>query len=83
MNNTVDMFRDMRNTVLLQRINSMDPFYPRAEEAIEMATITGAKALGMEDRIGSIEEGKKADIVLLNKEKSSMIPVHDSVSSVV
>ncbi|MBM2845680.1 MAG: Cytosine deaminase-like protein [Bacteroidetes bacterium] len=64
-NNTLDMFREMRLAALLQK----PQHGPRAMEAktvLEMATLGGAKTLGMDDEIGSIEPGKKADIVLLD-----------------
>jgi cytosine/adenosine deaminase-related metal-dependent hydrolase len=82
-NNTLDMFREMRHTVLLHRINSMTPLFPRTEEAIEMATSNGAKALRMSDEIGSIEPGKKADLIIVDIENPRTIPVHDPVSPLV
>lgn len=64
-NNNLDMFREMRLTSLLQKPVHGPKAMP-AKDVFEMATIRGAQALGLEREIGSIEVGKKADIVLLN-----------------
>jgi len=64
-NNNLDMFREMRLTSLLQKPVHGPKAMP-AKDVFEMATIRGAQALGLEKEIGSIEVGKKADIVLLN-----------------
>ncbi len=64
-NNTLDMFQEMRLASLLQK-PAYGPTAMPAQTIFEMATINGAKALGLEQEIGSIEAGKKADIVLLN-----------------
>jgi len=82
-NNTCDMFREMRYAILLHRTNSSNPLYPRSEDVLEMATINGAKALGLENEIGSIEVGKKADIILINLNTPHSVPVHDPVSAIV
>lgn len=68
-NNNLDMFETMKITSLLHRMNTMNPNILSAEDVFEMATIGGARALGLDDQIGSIEEGKKADIVLLDMNK--------------
>ena len=82
-NNTADMFREMRTAILIQRDKYNDPLYPTAGEAIEMATINGAKGIMSEELIGSIEEGKLADIILVNAHNPHMIPIHDPVSAIV
>lgn len=82
-NNTADLFREMRTALLLQRNTHEDPVYPTAAEAVEMATIRGAKAIMAEDMVGSLEPGKRADIILINTEKPHLQPVHDPVSTVV
>jgi 5-methylthioadenosine/S-adenosylhomocysteine deaminase len=81
-NNTADMFREMRTALLMHRNNEGDPCYPTAAEAIEMATLNGARALMLEDRIGSLEVGKRADIILINTRKPHLYPLHDPVSAV-
>ncbi|MEJ5201270.1 MAG: amidohydrolase [Anaerolineales bacterium] len=82
-NNTADMFREMRTALLLQRNLYRDPLYPTAAEAIEMATINGAKGILAEDVVGSIETGKHADIILVNTRKPHLIPIHDPTSAIV
>lgn len=82
-NNTADMFREMRTALLLQRSQYRDPLYPTAAEAVEMATINGARGILTEELIGSIEAGKHADIILINARKPHLIPIHDAVSAVV
>ena len=64
-NNTLDIFREMRLASLIQK-PIHGPIAMPAQTVFEMATINGARALGLEQEIGSIEVGKKADIVLLN-----------------
>lgn len=79
-NNTADMFREMRAMLTMQRNYWGDPTYPTAAEAIEMATINGAKAMMIADQVGSLEAGKRADIILIDTRKPHLYPVHDPVS---
>jgi len=67
-NNTLDMFTEMRLAALIQKPIHQPTAMP-AQTVFELATIGGAKALGLQNEIGSLEVGKKADIVLLNLEK--------------
>lgn len=81
-NNTCDMFLEMRLAALVH--NTPDNPAPiRAETTLEMATINGAKALGLEDTIGSLEVGKRADFVAINTNKAPLQPCLDPVSNVV
>ncbi len=65
-NNNLDMFKDMRLAALLSQISlGSKTFTTSAMSVLEMVTNSGAKALNMEDRIGSLEVGKKADIILV------------------
>ena len=82
-NNTADMFREMRTMLLLQRNTFGDPAYPTAAEAVEIATLRGAKALMAEDLVGSLEVGKAADLILIDAEQPHLQPVHDPVSAAV
>lgn len=82
-NNTCDLLRDMRLAVLIHRVNTLSPIYPRAEEALEMATVNGAKAMGLSKDIGSLNAGKKADIILVNLKSCHAMPIQDPVSAVV
>lgn len=62
-NNSQDMIELLKFTALLHKVHTKDPTVITAEKVLEMATIDGAKAIGKEDEIGSIEEGKKADFL--------------------
>jgi len=76
-NNSIDMFRAMWQVAALHKEVRYDPALISPEEAFEMATINAAKAVQWENQIGSIEVGKKADLILLNINRSNWIPVHD------
>jgi 5-methylthioadenosine/S-adenosylhomocysteine deaminase len=82
-NNNQDMFELMKTTALLHKVASCDPMAITAEKVLEMATIDGAKALGLENEIGSIEVGKKADIILINLKEANMTPLNRIVSQLV
>lgn len=82
-NNTADMFREMRTALLIQRNTFKNPLYPTAAEAIEMATINGAKGIMADHLVGSLEAGKQADIILVNARNPHITPVHDPVSAIV
>ena len=82
-NNSYDMIREMKTASLLQKVRTMDPLTLNASTAIEMATMNGAKALGLENQIGSIEVGKKADLIIVNLRKPHLTPTFNPVSSVV
>ncbi|MEM3521627.1 MAG: amidohydrolase, partial [Candidatus Bathyarchaeia archaeon] len=82
-NNNQDMFSVMKFTALLQKVSNLDPLSITAEQVLEMATINGAKALGLENEIGSIEPGKKADIIMIDLKKPHLAPIHKPISSIV
>lgn len=83
-NNGQDMLELMKSTALLQKVSTLDPTVITAEKVLEMATIDGARAVGMEDEIGSLEVGKKADIVVFDPYRSpKSIPMHNPVSTLV
>lgn len=65
-NNCLDLFQEMKLSVLLQRVTSLDGFIMNAEDAFTMATIEGARVLNWDREIGSLEAGKEADLVILN-----------------
>ena len=75
-NNSLDMFRSMY-LLSIHKDAKMDPTVFPPEKALEMATIDGAKALLWEDKIGSLEPGKKADIILVDTRRSNWVPMHD------
>jgi 5-methylthioadenosine/S-adenosylhomocysteine deaminase len=74
-NNTGDMFEAMKLSSVLQRAHTSDPGAMPPEQVLEMATINGAKALGLENDIGSIEPGKKADMIVIDLHKLRLTPV--------
>ncbi|MGI6685176.1 MAG: amidohydrolase [Bacillota bacterium] len=82
-NNNLDMFGVMKSAALLHKVNELDPQAMTANKALEMATIDAARALGMEKEIGSLEKGKKADVILVNVRRANMIPSLAIVSNLV
>ncbi len=77
------MLQAMKFAALLHKGVHRDPQIMTAEKALEMATLDGARALGMADEIGSLEVGKRADIVVLDMANLCVTPVHAAVSSLV
>jgi 5-methylthioadenosine/S-adenosylhomocysteine deaminase len=82
-NNTLDMVEEMRFAALLPKAMHYDPEAVNAAQALRMATINGARALGLEDVTGSLEVGKSADLITVNIAASNMIPVYNDYSAVV
>ena len=82
-NNDLDMFSEMRTAALLAKIVAADASACTARQAIQMATINGAKALGLGDSIGSIEVGKQADLIALDLARLNTQPVYDPVAELV
>ena len=81
-NNRLDMFTEMRTAALVQKVRRGPEALP-AHTVLRMATIDGARALGLGDEIGSIEIGKRADLSLLNLDRLHLTPRPDVVSSIV
>ncbi|MCD6469233.1 amidohydrolase [Candidatus Bathyarchaeota archaeon] len=82
-NNSLDMFDTMKFATLLQKAKYRDPRVLPAKKVIEMATIDGARALGLSDFIGSLEVNKRADIILIDVEKPHLTPMHDIYATLV
>lgn len=82
-NNTLDMFETMKSAALLQKHAYRDPTVLSAYEILEMTTVNGAKALGLEGAVGSLEIGKSADIILIDFNKPHLKPLHDVFASIV
>jgi len=82
-NNNLDAFVEMRMAALIQKGHLLDPTVMPAKQVLEMATINGAKALGLEAEIGSVEVGKKADLVILDLFKPHSIPFSDLYAAIV
>jgi 5-methylthioadenosine/S-adenosylhomocysteine deaminase len=82
-NNDLDMFEATRQAALLHKMASKDPRALPAGDALAMATIEGARALGMADRIGSLEPGKIADVIVVDVSQPRHTPMYDPVSHLV
>jgi 5-methylthioadenosine/S-adenosylhomocysteine deaminase len=82
-NNDLDMWEEMRTASLLAKVSTGDPCALPAYEALKMATVNGAVALGVADRLGTISEGMIADLILVNVEKAHLQPMHNLISTLV
>lgn len=82
-NNCLDMIREMKAASLLHDVANMDASAITVEDVLEMATIEGARAIGREADLGSLEPGKQADIVLVNLKQPHNTPVYDPVANLV
>ncbi len=81
--NTLDLFVSMRTFALAQKNRYQDRALYPAKEIVRIATLGGAKALHLDHAIGSLEKGKKADIILVNCDSPSTFPLHDPYSTLV
>lgn len=81
-NNTLDMFAEMKLAAMLAKVNSRNCTSVPAPTALEMATINGAKALGMEQEIGSIEVGKSADLIAITFDSIEMLPMYNPIGHI-
>jgi 5-methylthioadenosine/S-adenosylhomocysteine deaminase len=82
-NNDFNMFEEMDLAAKLQKVTTMDPQALPAGTALEMATIRGARALGMEKLIGSLEIGKRADVIAVRIDRPNAVPMYDPISQMV
>ena len=80
-NNNLDLIEELKTASLLQKVATLDPKVLSSDEAVEMATIKGAEALGLDSEIGSIEVGKKADIILIDTNAANMVPDSSNLTS--
>jgi cytosine/adenosine deaminase-related metal-dependent hydrolase len=80
-NNTQDMVEVLRVGLMIDRILRDDPVYPQPEDVLEWMTRGGAQVLAMEDQIGSLEVGKKADLFVVNTLRAHLVPTMRIVSS--
>ena len=76
-NNSLDMFRAMYEVATAHKEIRLVPDLIPPEKALEMATIDGARALMWNDEIGSLEKGKKADVIVIDSHRPNWIPMHD------
>ncbi len=82
-NNNLDLFTEMDMAAKLQKVRTEDPTVMDALTVMRMATIEGAKALGLSQITGSIEEGKKADIIVVDTNKPHLTPIYNPYSVLV
>jgi 5-methylthioadenosine/S-adenosylhomocysteine deaminase len=82
-NNQASLFQEMDLAAKLQKVTRMDPTVLPAPEALAMGTITGAMALGLEKEIGSLEPGKRADMITVNLDQPRGVPIYDVYSEIV
>jgi 5-methylthioadenosine/S-adenosylhomocysteine deaminase len=81
--NDLDMFNVMRLASNLSRLVTHDPKASQAIEMVQAATVNGARALGMLDRIGTLEVGKEADIIAIDLDAPHFVPLHDPYTALV
>jgi 5-methylthioadenosine/S-adenosylhomocysteine deaminase len=82
-NNDLDMFEAMRQAAFLHKLETRDPQAIPAPVALEMATMGGARVLGLEREIGSLEAGKRADLIMVRLDRPNAVPLFDPVSQMV
>lgn len=82
-NDSQDMFGAIKSAALLQKVHHLQAVAMTAPEVVEMATIGGARAIGLEDRVGSLEPGKRADVVLLDGNGPELAVLHDPFQQLV
>ncbi|MHC1725138.1 MAG: amidohydrolase family protein [Syntrophobacteraceae bacterium] len=82
-NNDLDLFREMDMLAKLHKVFSKDPLACPADQALFMATLGGASALGLGEQTGSIQPGKKADLIAISLDQPHLVPVYDPVSLIV
>ena len=82
-NNDLDLFLEMDSAAKLHKVFSMNPEAVDAETTVKMATINGAKALGLDRRIGSLETGKQGDIIVVDTRSPHMVPMYNPYSQLV
>ena len=82
-NNDLDMFEAMRQAAFLHKLQSKDPRVVSARVALEMATVGGARVIGRETQLGSLEPGKLADLIVVRMDRPRQVPMYDPISHLV
>ncbi len=82
-NNNLDLFAEMDMAAKLHKANRLDPTVMAAATVLKMATIDGARALGLDHRIGSLEVGKQADLIVIDTRKPHLTPMYHPISHLV
>ena len=79
-NNSLDMFETMKICALLQKAHRWDATVLPAQQVLDLATIEAAKALGVADKVGSIETGKQADLIVVDARAPNLVPIHGAAT---
>jgi 5-methylthioadenosine/S-adenosylhomocysteine deaminase len=82
-NNTLDLLRDMQLTALVHKGTSGDPTALPARKVLEMATVDGARVLGLDHIVGTLSEGREADLICIDTDRAHATPLYDPYSHVV
>jgi 5-methylthioadenosine/S-adenosylhomocysteine deaminase len=82
-NNTLDLLRDMQLTALIHKGTSGDPTALPARKVLEMATVDGARVLGLDNVIGTLSEGREADLICIDTDRAHATPLYDPFSHIV
>ncbi len=82
-NNDLDLFLEMDTVAKLHKVKTLDSTAMDARTVLRMATIQGARALGLDESIGSLEKGKKADLIIIDTHKPHLTPMYNPVSHLV
>lgn len=82
-NNDLDMFGEMRTTALLHKVSTGDPTVMSADKVLYLATLGAAEVLGLQNKVGSLEPGKEADVITLDLDSPHLMPVFDPISHIV
>ncbi len=82
-NNNLDLFKEMDTAAKLAKVRTLDPVTLGAATVLKMATVWGAKVLGLEKEIGTIEVGKKADLITVVLGKPHLVPLYNPMSTIV
>jgi 5-methylthioadenosine/S-adenosylhomocysteine deaminase len=82
-NNNLDFFQEMDTAAKLHKVNTLDPTVLDAGRVVKMATIDGAKAIGLDNETGSLEAGKQADLIIIDINRPHWVPMYHPVSHIV
>ena len=82
-NNNLDMINEMRTATLLSKVSTLNPESLNVDDTIELATLNGARALGMDKKIGSLQPGKAADMIAIGFDEIETLPMFDPLVQIV
>jgi 5-methylthioadenosine/S-adenosylhomocysteine deaminase len=82
-NNNLNMFEEMHLAAMISNVSNMNPMATTPYQIIKMATLNGAIALGIDDKVGTLEVGKEADLILVDINKTHLTPLNDPLSALV